>query len=145
MIVGVSCGGVATLCFHLLVREDTSEVKVSQEEKSEGSGNPGVVSWLLNPNLYFVACVYMATRLYVNLTQAYIPFYLQVMNYLHFFLGVIYLSQFEYEAATKSKYSNHHYREINAACYTMLWATRTISFNASPRAMIFRPIAYGQI
>ena len=48
MIVGVSCGGVATLCFHLLVREDTSEVRVSQEEKSEGSGNPGVVSWLLH-------------------------------------------------------------------------------------------------
>ena len=102
MIVGVSCGGVATLCFHLLVREDTSEVKVSQEEKSEGSGNPGVVSWLLNPNLYFVACVYMATRLYVNLTQAYIPFYLQVMNYLHFLLDVIYFSQFEYYEATQS-------------------------------------------
>ena len=103
MIVGVSCGGAATLCFHLLVREDSSEVKVSQEEKSEGSsGNPGVVSWLLNPNLYFVACVYMATRLYVNLTQAYIPFYLQVMNYLHFLLDVIYFSQFEYYEATQS-------------------------------------------
>ena len=38
----------------------------------------GVWRWLLNPSLYFVACVYMATRLYVNLTQAYIPFYLQV-------------------------------------------------------------------
>ena len=83
MIVGVSCGGVATLCFHLIVREDSSEVRVSEEKSGEeGSKNPGVVSWLLNPNLYFVACVYMATRLYVNLTQAYIPFYLQVMNIL---------------------------------------------------------------
>ena len=85
MIVGVSCGGLATLCFHLIVREDSSEVRVSEEKSGEeGSKNPGVVSWLLNPNLYFVACVYMATRLYVNLTQAYIPFYLQVMNYLIF-------------------------------------------------------------
>ena len=97
MIVGVSCGGVATLCFHLLVREDSAEVRASEEKKCE---NPGVVSWLLNPHLYFVACVYMATRLYVNLTQAYIPFYLQVMNYLHFLLGVIYFSQFEYYEAT---------------------------------------------
>ena len=85
MIVGVSCGGLATLCFHLIVREDSSEVRLSEEKSGEeGSKNPGVVSWLLNPNLYFVACVYMATRLYVNLTQAYIPFYLQVMNCLIF-------------------------------------------------------------
>ena len=104
MIVGVSCGGLATLCFHLIVREDSSGTRVNEEEKGGADSNPGVLTWLLNPNLYFVACVYMATRLYVNLTQAYIPFYLQVMNYLNFFLGVIYLSQFEYEAATKSKY-----------------------------------------
>ena len=53
MIVGVSCGGLATLCFHLIVREDSSEVRVSEEKSGEeGSKNPGVVSWLLNPNLY---------------------------------------------------------------------------------------------
>ena len=90
MIVGISCGVVATICFHLIVQEDTSEAGHSEEEETR-EANPGVMSWLLNPNLYFVACVYMATRLYVNLTQAYIPFYLQVMNDSYFLLSMIYL------------------------------------------------------
>ena len=81
MLVGVSCGLLATLSFHLIVREaaagDTEEAGHQQQGGGAAPGT-GVWRWLLNPSLYFVACVYMATRLYVNLTQAYIPFYLQV-------------------------------------------------------------------
>ena len=37
-----------------------------------------VKDWLKEPQFYQVAGVYMSTRLFVNLTQAYIPLYLQV-------------------------------------------------------------------
>ena len=82
MLVGVSCGLLATISFHLIVSEagrggDTEEAAHQQQGGGAAPGT-GVWRWLLNPSLYFVACVYMATRLYVNLTQAYIPFYLQV-------------------------------------------------------------------
>ena len=33
--------------------------------------------WFREPQFYQVAAVYMATRLFVNLSQAYIPLYLQ--------------------------------------------------------------------
>ena len=37
-----------------------------------------MADWFREPQLYQVAGVYMATRLFVNLSQAYIPLYLQV-------------------------------------------------------------------
>ena len=37
----------------------------------------GIKDWLLEPQLYQVACVYMSARLFVNCTQSYIPLYLQ--------------------------------------------------------------------
>ena len=37
----------------------------------------GIKDWLLEPQLYQVACVYMSARLFVNTTQSYIPLYLQ--------------------------------------------------------------------
>jgi len=36
-----------------------------------------VKNWLCEPQFYQVALVYMATRLFVNVSQSYIPFYLQ--------------------------------------------------------------------
>jgi len=81
MLVGISCGLAATLSFHLIVREQSrnndDEIALATKSDSPIVKNPSLVSWLLNPKLYFVACVYMATRLFVNLTQSYIPFYLQ--------------------------------------------------------------------
>ena len=84
MLVGISCGLAATLSFHLIVREQSrnndDEIALATKSDSPIVKNPSLVSWLLNPKLYFVACVYMATRLFVNLTQSYIPFYLQNEN-----------------------------------------------------------------
>ena len=78
MLVGVSCGLLATISFHLIVSEAGRGGDTEEAAHQQQGGGAGVWRWLLNPSLYFVACVYMATRLYVNLTQAYIPFYLQV-------------------------------------------------------------------
>ena len=82
MLVGISCGLVSTVGFHLIVRENSSSEDEDEtntsNEKSPPSNKISIKSWLVNPSLYFVGSVYMATRLYLNLTQAYIPFYLQV-------------------------------------------------------------------
>ena len=83
MLVGISCGLASTVGFHIIVREnklaeeDEDETNTSNE-KTPPSNKISIKSWLVNPSLYFVGSVYMATRLYLNLTQAYIPFYLQV-------------------------------------------------------------------
>ena len=82
MLVGISCGLVSTVGFHLIVRENSSSEDEDEtntsNEKTPPSNKISIKSWLVNPSLYFVGSVYMATRLYLNLTQAYIPFYLQV-------------------------------------------------------------------
>ena len=36
-----------------------------------------IKDWLLEPQTYQVACVYMSARLFVNITQTYIPLYIQ--------------------------------------------------------------------
>ena len=78
MLIGIGIGLVATVGFHLIIREDaSSNTDVSTVENVVKREKPGLLQWLMTPNLYLVACVYMATRLFVNLTQAYVPFYLQ--------------------------------------------------------------------
>ena len=37
-----------------------------------------VVNWLCEPRLYYVACLYTFSRLFVNVSQAYMPLYLNV-------------------------------------------------------------------
>ena len=37
----------------------------------------GLFQWFLEPQFYVVACIYMSTRLFVNISQSYITFYLQ--------------------------------------------------------------------
>ena len=86
MLVGISCGLVATIVFHLIVRENRHHIdndEKVEESRVNNKSKMNIRSWLVNPSLYFVASVYMATRLYVNLTQAYIPFYLQVSEKHH--------------------------------------------------------------
>merc|ERR1711936_833644 len=46
------------------------EVESHREVKS-------IMWWLKLPSLYLVALVYMATRLFLNISQSYIPFYIQ--------------------------------------------------------------------
>ena len=37
----------------------------------------GIFGWFLQPQFYLVACVYMVTRLFVNVSNSYISLYLQ--------------------------------------------------------------------
>eukprot|EP00095_Tigriopus_kingsejongensis_P012345 snap_masked-scaffold198_size266703-processed-gene-0.15 protein:Tk12345 transcript:snap_masked-scaffold198_size266703-processed-gene-0.15-mRNA-1 annotation:"mfs-type transporter c19orf28" len=81
MLCTVSLGAVATVLFHVLVKVDSHE-----ENRLNGSVRPdgtfarpmAVLDWFREPTFYLVGLVYMATRLFVNLTQAYIPLYLQI-------------------------------------------------------------------
>ena len=36
-----------------------------------------IFHWFLEPQFYLVACIYMAARLFVNVSQSYITFYVQ--------------------------------------------------------------------
>ena len=88
MVVCISIGTAATTGFHLMVREGTEEtealeqnsIKMEEKEKEEAAlpqEGRSVLWWLKLPSLYLVALTYMATRLFLNLTQSYIPFYIQ--------------------------------------------------------------------
>ena len=96
MLVGISVGLAATVGFHLIIREDSSRATPGKElPVEETGGTTRVLDWLMRPGVYFVGCVYMATRLFVNLTQAYVPFYLQdSINVGPNYLAVIPLVQF---------------------------------------------------
>ena len=99
MLVGMGLGSIATLGFHALVKEPSEEetgdlFKLSSieviainccpysnsfyQESKPALPKISVLSWFKNPQLYLVGAIYMSTRLFVNLSQAYIPFYLQV-------------------------------------------------------------------
>ena len=49
----------------------TSPAENHRQQKS-------IISWFKEYQLYQIALIYMTTRLFVNLSQAYIPLYLQV-------------------------------------------------------------------
>ena len=36
-----------------------------------------ILHWFQEPQFYLVACIYMAARLYVNISQSYVTFYVQ--------------------------------------------------------------------
>ncbi|TRY78511.1 hypothetical protein TCAL_08125 [Tigriopus californicus] len=81
MLCAVGLGAAASALFHYLVQEDPH-----QENRLNGSVRPDgtfhrrmlVLDWFKEPTFYLVGLVYLSTRLFVNLTQAYIPLYLQV-------------------------------------------------------------------
>jgi len=76
MLVCMCIGLVASIGYHILVKFPDSQKKGNQEDTS--SNNTSVDwSWFREYQLYQIGFVYMATRLYVNLAQAYIPFFLQ--------------------------------------------------------------------
>ncbi|KAJ9577733.1 hypothetical protein L9F63_005726, partial [Diploptera punctata] len=71
VLVGLVVGSVMSLVFHVFVPEhQTSSCTRTQEERK----SMGQI--LKEMKLYQVAGVYMATRLFTNLTQVYIPLYL---------------------------------------------------------------------
>jgi len=79
MFVVLAIGAVASIAFHLTVTE--KESSVSGYEEIQGDADlvrpMGMKDWFKEPQFYQVAGIYMCTRLFVNLSQAYIPLYLQ--------------------------------------------------------------------
>jgi hypothetical protein len=71
VLIGIGIGAMTSLTFHLLVNEGFTpgHVRVVGHGKSMGH-------LLKDVQLYQVSLVYMATRLFVNLSQVYIPLYL---------------------------------------------------------------------
>jgi len=105
MLVTLGIGSFTSICFHLLTKEPTNdkssttndiditnheekwkdidlsdeinEKEVQDKKAPVDTKKMGILNWLLEPQLYLVAGVYMCTRLFVNLSQSYIPLYLQ--------------------------------------------------------------------
>ena len=71
-------GLVASIGYHILVKFPDSHKKGNQDEDTSSNNTSVDWSWFREYQLYQIGFVYMATRLYVNLAQAYIPFFLQV-------------------------------------------------------------------
>ena len=86
MLVCIGVGSFATLAYHFLVKfpqqSSTDEVQ-SQPEITSNSNSISIIAWFKEHQLYQIAGIYMSTRLFVNLSQAYIPLYLQVTLQLH--------------------------------------------------------------
>ena len=78
--VGICC----TIFYHFTVRIGDNNSSEENEEIGENAGlnrqtsRTPVFRWFKEYQLYQVATVYMTTRLFVNLSQAYIPLFLQV-------------------------------------------------------------------
>ena len=58
--------------------QSSLEASESQPQISLGHQPMKIVDWLREPQLYQVAFLYMCTRLFVNLSQTYMPLYLNV-------------------------------------------------------------------
>lgn len=87
MLVCMGLGSCATLAFHLLVKEEVGPQYSPPQPIQNGdsvrrSTNPElallpVSYWFTEPQFYLVALLYMSTRLFVNLSQAYMPLFIQ--------------------------------------------------------------------
>jgi len=89
MLVCISVGIAATIGYHLLVKFPSapSPLNSSSEEQPESPSRLvrqlstaflSIGSWFKEFQLYQIGVIYMTTRLFVNLSQAYIPLYIQV-------------------------------------------------------------------
>ena len=84
MLVVIGLGACTSLAFHLIVEEEISEAPTGYQEINGSTVQKdlvqpmGIFDWFKEPQFYQIAGVYMSTRLFVNLSQAYIPLYLQV-------------------------------------------------------------------
>merc|ERR1719229_677126 len=95
MICCVTIGAIASAIFHYFVNPLTNDENrmnaalAAADEESERQGRVvplrrmSVMDWFKEPQFYQVAGIYMSTRLFVNLSQAYIPLYLQITLELH--------------------------------------------------------------
>ena len=91
VLIVVGIGVVFSIIFHVFVKERSSKNYKRLPEKVSEDDTISIVSldyslpanhlkwkhWFLVPQFYKVSFLYMTTRLCINLTQTYIPFYLQ--------------------------------------------------------------------
>ncbi|XP_011494266.1 PREDICTED: major facilitator superfamily domain-containing protein 12-like isoform X2 [Ceratosolen solmsi marchali] len=100
VLIGMLVGLITTIIFHVLVKEDNTRdnLRTSQEQSQRELRSP--LSLFKDLELYQVAFIYMPTRLFVNLTQTYVPLYLhETLNMPATSLAIIplilYLSSFK--------------------------------------------------
>jgi len=99
MLVCIGVGAVASLLFHLLVKEEIQapgqQVESTDSTATEVTEVLPASYWFTEPQFYIVAVVYMSTRLFVNLSQAYIPLYIQEsLNLKTMYIAIIPLVMF---------------------------------------------------
>jgi len=92
MFTVILVGTLTSLAFHVLVRpRQENAINASPNETASDNGRDDdagvermtVLAWLKEPQFYQIAFVYMTTRLFINLSQGYMPIYLQVMHTRH--------------------------------------------------------------
>lgn len=71
VFIGIGIGAVASFIFHIFVKDGS----VNNSGAIRRNARP-MSALLKHIQLYQVACVYMSTRLFVNLSQIYVPLYL---------------------------------------------------------------------
>ena len=64
--------------FKNMSTEVTKDISVPQDISSQHQDMMTIKDWFSEPQFYQIGCLYMFTRLFVNLTQVFIPFYLQI-------------------------------------------------------------------
>ena len=84
MTICLGAGICCTIFYHYTVKIGDNNSSEEEEENGENAAlnrqtsRTPVFRWFKEYQLYQVATVYMATRLFVNLSQAYVPLFLQV-------------------------------------------------------------------
>ncbi|CAG0915809.1 unnamed protein product [Notodromas monacha] len=80
VLISLSIGAVFSIIFHVGVKEPPSLSQMDRAEREQSIKNRGFMKpghWMQLSEFYKTAMLYMVTRLYVNITQVYIPLYLQ--------------------------------------------------------------------
>ncbi|XP_029054428.1 major facilitator superfamily domain-containing protein 12-like isoform X1 [Osmia bicornis bicornis] len=72
VFIGIGTGVVTSILFHIFVKERS----LSNSDGSLRTNSRAISLLLKDVQLYQVACIYMPTRLFVNLSQIYVPLYL---------------------------------------------------------------------
>ncbi|KAK9308234.1 hypothetical protein QLX08_001705 [Tetragonisca angustula] len=72
VFIGIGVGTITSILFHIFVKENLINNSNSPLHRNTRT----VLLILKNVQLYQVACIYMPTRLFINLSQIYIPLYL---------------------------------------------------------------------
>ncbi|XP_076658283.1 major facilitator superfamily domain-containing protein 12 [Halictus rubicundus] len=72
LFIGIGLGSLSSILFHIFVKEGV----VGDFNGASRRDTRSIIVLLKDSRLYRVACVYISTRLFVNLLQIYIPLYL---------------------------------------------------------------------